>query len=103
MPPSRGNPRAVDQPRAGFFMLRLVKHGPWVPACIKVDFGVFSAEIDGKPFGDANTDPLKADGVMKIWHWGREVSEAEYQAALKRTVRPDPRKPVDLRKLPPLF
>ncbi len=99
----RGPARVIDQPRAGFFMIRQVRKGPWVPARILVDFDAFSAEIGGKPCGAANEDPLRADGVMRIWEYGREIDEAEYWRLLGRKDAPDPSVRIDLRRKPSLY
>lgn len=96
-------PRQVDQPRAGFFTLRLVRGGPRVPGRILVVDGVFSAVIDGAEFGASDTEPARADGVMRLWHYGLEIEQAEYDRLLVRPVRPDPTKRLDLARLPSLF
>lgn len=101
--PAKAQARRIDQPRAGFFLVRLVKGGPRVPARIVEDFGLFSAEIDGKPCGAADSDPLKADGVMRVWHYGTEIERTEYRTLLGQPDRPDPRKPVNLAAMKPVF
>lgn len=73
-------PRSIDKPEPGYFRLRLVRRGPWVPARIWLDHPTdpltggpldrsvkLLAEIDGKP----------AD-IWKVWHWGRPIHVTEY-------------------------
>ena len=95
--------RRIDAPRPGWFLVRLVRGGVWVPARIEEAAGLFSAAVDGKPCGAAHADPLRADGVMRIWLYGREVTQAEHDLLLAKPGRHDPRKPVDLRKMASLF
>lgn len=105
--------RIVDQPTPGFFKMRLVRRGPWVPAAITYSvFGLWQATIDGEIFA-ADADPVFADGVLRVWHSGRFIDEAEYahMLAVKAwagTTMPDhpaaqPRKAMDISKLRPLF
>lgn len=102
-PSTRGPSRVIDQPRAGFFLIKLVKGGPRVPARICVDFDQFWAEINGKAVGAATEDPLTADHVMRIWHYGVEIDEQEHRRLLARENAPDPSTPIDLRRKPSLF
>ena len=105
--------RRIDQPEPGYFLLRLVKGGPQVAACIRHDAGLWSAEIDGEPCGPAHADPSQADGVFRIWHAGRPTTAEEFAYRLQLrswAVANDPShpaaqasRPVDLRVLPPLF
>lgn len=71
----------VDQPRAGFFKMRLHKDA-WsqVPVRICHEDGYWLAEIDGEPAGPPEKDPSYAKGVLRIWHGRKEeISEAEYR------------------------
>ena len=101
--PFKPAPRRIDEPRGGFFLVRLVKGGPRVAARIVEDFGQFSAEVDGRPCGKPHADPLKADGVMRIWLYGVEIEREEYDSMLRRTDKPDPNKRVDLAAAKPVF
>ncbi len=97
-PLPRGRPdRTINDPRAGYFTVKLVKGGPRVAARIHMDRGGFWAEIDGKRCGAMHEEPLQADGVMRIWLYGNEIDRAEYEQMLASTNRPDPRKPINLR------
>ena len=99
LPPSR----VVDQPEPGFFLIRLCKGGPKIPARITHDFGLWSASIMGAPCGASHEDPLKADGISRIWSYGEMIDHAEYQGRLARPPQVDPTKAVDLASLSPLF
>jgi len=71
----------VDQPRAGFFKMRLHKDA-WsqVPVRICHEDGYWLAEIDGEPAGPPEKDPSYAKGVLRIWHGRKEeISETEYR------------------------
>lgn len=94
--------RQIDDPAPGYFTIKLIKGGPRVPARLHMDLTGYWAEIDGKRCGAASEDPLQADGVMRVWLYGREIDQVEYAALLGRADKPDPRKPVDLRKLAPI-
>ncbi len=100
-----GRSRMVDNPQPGYFLIRVVKGGPWVPARIVHDFGHWWAEINGREVGKKTEDPLTADQVLRIWHFGREIDQNEYRRLLRipAAERPDPTKPVDLSKKRSLF
>lgn len=97
--------RAVAEPQPGFFLIRLVRKGPQVPARICHENGVWWAIVDSQTFPSAS-DPAAAPRVFPIWHGGEEITEAEYQhrLALKRWAQahqPDhpaanPGRPIDL-------
>lgn len=101
-PPGRPS-RVIDDPRGGYFTIKLVRGGPRVPARIHMDRGGFWAEIDGKRCGAMSEDPLQADGVMRVWIYGIEIERAEYDELLARAGRPDPRKPANLRTARSIF
>jgi hypothetical protein len=105
--------RVVDQPKVGYFKLRLVKRGPWVGARIDQIDGKWVATIDGTEQSPGHEDPVEAKGVLKVWHAGQFISQPEYNylvqlAAWAREHSPDhpaanPGKPIDLATLPPVF
>lgn len=73
-------PRIIDQPEPGYFKMRLVKKGPWVPAAIFYEecSGLWIAQIDGVLYG-SDRDAHKAPKVMDIWQTAAErISEAEW-------------------------
>jgi hypothetical protein len=100
-----GRSRQVDAPEPRFFVIRLVKRGPWVPARIRHDFGQWWAEVEGRVIGEKSENPLTADWVLRIWHFGREITQPDYFLRLARpkSQRLDPHKPVDLRNQKALF
>ena len=84
--------RQIDQPRPGFFKLRIVKDGPFVPAAIihrpprdpvtnePLDRSLmWEAWIDGKLTREPSQDQLDA-GIFRIWTAGREISADEFRA-----------------------
>lgn len=109
-------PRQPDKPEPGFYRLKLVKGGPWMPA--RITFGVtpdpnfpgnpmdrspvWSAEIAGKP---VHWD--------RIWPCAEEIKEAKFRYLMAlvdnaNRYRPDlpeasPREAVDVGKLEPIF
>ncbi len=109
----REAPRAIDKPEPGFFELRLVKGGPYVPARIMCDGGMWSAEIDGEQCGAPDAEPAAAAGVYRIWTAGRRITEPEYSYRLSLkawAIQNDPRHPaarpteaIDLRTFDSLF
>jgi hypothetical protein len=104
--------RRIDAPEAGYFLVRLVRNGPWVAARIVRDEHGWHAVIDGKR-GESNHDPALADGVSRIWEWGRRVTQTEHDyhremGAWARGYAPqhpaaDPTRPYDPLTAPPSF
>lgn len=105
-------PRAVGKPEPGYFRMRVIRKGPWVPAAIFHIDGIWSACIDGET-GSAHEDPGYADCVFRVWLGGRRISRSEYDhmlatkawAAEHATYHPsvNVRKPLDVSKLPSIF
>lgn len=89
------------------------EHAPhdWTPACDR-PWPVWLAEINGDQVSEPDRDPLKA-GVFRIWESGEPCTADEYRYRLELKAwaereAPDapeanPRKPIDLNQLPPLF
>lgn len=81
----------AGDPVPGWYRMRLVRHGPWVPARIgfehPLDFDtgtedlssapVWHTFIDGKLVREPNADPAIA-GVFRVWMHGEPISETEY-------------------------
>lgn len=106
-------PRDVARPEPGYFRLRLVRHGPWVPArIVRRPDGQWQAIVNGESYR-ADPDPGRAPWVFRIWHGGRVIDRAAYLEMLRvkgwaQAHQPDhpaanPRKPIDLTAAPPLF
>lgn len=98
-------PRAVGQPEAGYFLIRLVRKGPLIPARIVLRDGMWWAMINGSEY-PAASDPAAAPRVFQIWHGGEVITEKQYNKALAKSSHPDaldPNKPIDLTKLPSIF
>ena len=98
--------RDVAKPEPGYFLGKLVKHGPIVPMqIIRHPDGRWQATVAGRAEA-AHTDPAMAPMVFRIWHGALLVTEAEYLTAMQRAARPtapSPTKPVSLEKDRPLF
>jgi len=101
--------RPVSQPRPGYFLARLIRNGPFIPARIIHEGGLWSAEINGEVF-EASADPAMAPRVFTIWHSAQEISEVEFDHRMKalRAARPgdpirSPREPINLVALPSIF
>lgn len=104
---NRGGP-----PQPGHYALRLVKHGPEVPACIHAASGMWQAEVDGRRH-DPVLDPETCPQIMRIWHSARRSSAEEhaFMAATKAWADQHmpthpllhPTRPVDVATLPPVI
>jgi len=100
--------RNIDKPEAGYYLRRLVRGGPWVPAAIFHDDRGWWAEVMGNVLGDPDPDPLKAEGVMTTWLTSQQepITEKAYRARIRELRQPGAPaidKKVDLNELPPPF
>jgi hypothetical protein len=97
-------PRRSDTPEPGFYLLRLVKGGPWVGAEIRCQDGQWRVMVDGDWQGPV-ADPWSLPNLERV-HWGGRTtteSEVRYRLARKRHAIIDapnspaanPRRPVD--------
>ncbi len=109
--------RIINRPEPGFFKMRLVKNGPWVPALIyrpcpiELNPETFQA-VDRVYHLEAAIDNMPVN-VDRIWLSGRRITAAEYlylraDRAWVRQYRPDlpeanPMQSVDLNAQPPIF
>lgn len=108
--PKKPTPRRSDTPSPGFYLLRLVRNGPYVGAQIRHEDGQWFVMEDGVLQGPS-TDPWLLPLMERVHHYGRETTEAEvrFRLGLKRfeeIYKPDgsaanPRKPIDLDKMVP--
>lgn len=55
------------EPQPGFFLVRIVQKGPWVPAVIRQEDGQLRAAILGNP----------AD-VYRVWDYGHPIARDDY-------------------------
>lgn len=92
--------RRIDQPEAGFFLLKLVRGGPRVAARIWHEGGEWWAEVAGNSYA-RHADPFYAPFVMRIWHGGDFVERDVYFQAIGQSMPPDER--IDLNDIEPLF
>ena len=98
-------PRRVDDPQPGWFMLRLVRGGPEVPAAIHREGGLWWVTIDGLR-SEANTDPGWVPDLYRIWTGGREIAKSDFDgltAARKSRFAPGARVRIDLNNMPSIF
>ena len=106
-------PRVSDQPRPGWYLLRLVRGGPFVGAqIVQHEDGQWSCMIDGEWQGPS-ADPWLLPFTERIHFGGRDSTQAEieYRIGVKRWAeihRPDhpaanPRKRIDINDLPTVF
>lgn len=90
--------RRIDDPQVGFWMVRLVKGGREVPACIQYES---TTSEPGNPENLMERSPMltaRINGEIvdtgEVWERrGREISKAEYDAA---PIIADPLTPIDL-------
>jgi hypothetical protein len=105
------DPRQSDTPRPGYYLLRLVRGGPWVAAQVARDPAGWRCMIDGTWEGPA-ADPWSLRGMETI-HWsGRETTAEDCQrriglARWAKIHEPDhpaanPRRPIDLDRIIPI-
>jgi hypothetical protein len=105
----RGPVRQLDTPEAGYFLLRLVRRGPFVPCAITNIFGLWQAVINGETMEPAHEDPIQATGVCRVWNYHRErINRVEYDRLLglkKNPAHPanNPQQAVDVGAMAPLF
>lgn len=110
--------RRIDRPEPGHWAIRLVKGGPEVGACIRWEHttaepGRPTNMMDRSPFLAAyiNGEPV---ALQDVWtRRGRHITPDEYRHLVTdrqwcATYAPhlpeaNPRKPVDLRNLPPVM
>src|SRR5262249_8083999 len=109
-------PRIIGQPEPGYWMVRLVRGGPEVPACIAL---MTVADEPGNPREDRSSYLAAFIGgepvaLSDVWERkGRPVTEAEYRfqladAAWAKAHAPqepkaDPTRKIDLTALRPIF
>ena len=107
-------------PEPGYWMIRLVKNGPLVPACIRwVQTGAEPGEpenvMERSPFLAAFIDEKPVD-IDRVWNWkgsGRAIAATEYSyrcadAAWAREHAPtepaaNPKKQIDFTEIDPIF
>jgi hypothetical protein len=87
-----GNPRYLDQPAPGFWLMRLVKGGPLVPACIQ---WIHTTHEPGEPENAMERSPFlaaflagKPVDLDRVSTWAKEgtLDEPEYRFRLKEMV-----------------
>lgn len=83
-----GNPQPIhsDDPQPGWFKVRMVRLGPWLPARIFVDHGELRCKV-----GDAEHDPAEWWSRLAA----RPISHDEYMR-LYQHWKTDPKRQADL-------
>jgi hypothetical protein len=82
MPP----PRPSDKPVAGFYLVRMVRGGPYVGAAIRYsETDGWTVNLDGEVQGPSH-EPWSLSFMEKVAFWGRPCTEAEvqYRIGVKR-------------------
>lgn len=102
--------RPVWPPTPGFYLVRLVRHGPFVGAQIACEDGKWSCMLDGVTSGPVD-DPVLLDDIEKIHTYGRVTTDAEvkFRIGIKRWAEiyapshpaANPRRAIDVDKLVP--
>jgi hypothetical protein len=105
--------REVDNPKPCFMKVRLVKRGPFVAARIRHEDGLWWSEVEGTPCDFPHEDPAKAARVLELWASGIFIDQAEYEYMLALAAHAaehapnspiaNPKDPIRLKTLPPLF
>ena len=97
-------PSIAHTPRPGFYRVRQAQKGPWVPARIMNEGGVWLVLIAGEPTSPAAmTDPWEVPKMNWV-AFSKAITEAEYHAMLTERQKladdhplADPTKPTDWR------
>ncbi len=98
-------PRHDGDPQCGWYKMRMVKHGPWVPAMIWCDRDIDdeTGELTRDEVFRGAVNGLKKDPV-KIWTYLRAISREDYdklvEYRLYNSSMMDERKPIDLSSQP---
>lgn len=118
MPTADRAPRRIDKPEPGFWMLKLGRNTPEVPACIRLVQATFEP---GEPTNLMDRSPSlvalirgKIVPLSEVWERrGRAITEQEYDYQLRlahwadETGEPtplaEPQAPIDFNALKPLF
>lgn len=95
--PDSRPPRIINQPRPGFFKLRLVKGGPWVPSRIYA----YRPRVAGTDHLAAHVNGEHCE-VDRVWLYGHPISEDEYRRMLS-SPHAQPKRAVNLAAAAPLF
>lgn len=95
----------IDQPEPGLYRTRLVKNGPWVPVRIWWSVArdpVTGEKLDRSPRLLCLVAGREAD-PEKVWLGCHRIDRREYERLVANISEDDPRKAVDIDKLPPPF
>lgn len=103
-------PRSAETPEPGFYRTRQVKGGPWLPAQIVCDNGMWLAFIGGEPTSKiAYAEPWRVPRLEWI-AFSPRISEDEHAAMLQEmrsrdagSPLSDPAEPIDWSRGEPLF
>jgi hypothetical protein len=99
-------PRDPSNPQPGFFKVKMIRGGPWCGAEIRKfpvkcnhEPGVvrywWCACIDGD-VGEHVLDPSENREIMRVWNFGRTISEAEYLILTRHGRNVDPCQKINL-------
>lgn len=96
----------TDRPQPGFYKTKLVKGGPWVPVRIWWEYPVdphTGETLDRSPTLRCEKNGEAAD-PWATWMWcaDKPITEEEYQI-MRGFPTDNPRAPINLDKMPPVF
>jgi hypothetical protein len=94
--------RRVDEPVPGYYRMRLVRMGPWVPALIEHGPHGWRCSISGVSTGFPSQDPTQVTDLFKIALYGVVIKKDEYDKMMKN-LHPSPRKSIKMSSEPPIF
>lgn len=105
-------PRNPEVPEPGFYRLRLVRRGPYVPARIVLEEGLWQVILNGAPSGK-HEHPWAIAWMHKVWPYAETIMESDYDYMLayaqwaEKHAPEDPaarpNEPIDVTTLPPPF
>jgi len=103
--------KPIWPPTCGHYAIRVVKHGPEVPAKIECAGAMWAVTILDKT--ETHDDPAQIRSLDQIWPYGRSITKADYDFLLARyhyCLRHEPHspfcnptKPISLAAMPPLM
>lgn len=97
--------KVVDRPECGYWLLRVVKGGPEVPACIRWETECIDPTdptnlMDRPPVLVGEINGQVCDPIQ-VWHRnGREIDEAEYRGRVNPNIDPWKAIPLSNQQMP---
>jgi hypothetical protein len=94
-------PRHDSEPECGFFQMRKVKGGPWVPVSIRLvqELDPETGELTEPERLECLVSGIPADPA-RIWTYLRPITREAFEALSARSVGQDPTKKINLMRKP---